>query len=67
MSTGKHLLAVDRARAAMVITELASVEKAPKFVLQYQMYLRTALWDVIWDQDCSVREQGVRGMQAILN
>ena len=60
-----HLLywrAIDRARAAMVITELASIDKAPKFVLRFQRFLRSALWDVILDEDSSVREQGVHGM-----
>lgn len=60
------LLSVDRARAAMVITELASINKAPKFVLRYQESLRHQLWNIIWDHQTSVREQGVQGLQAIL-
>lgn len=60
------LLSVDRARAAMVITELASINKAPKFVLRYQEGLRHQLWNIIWDHQTSVREQGVQGLQAIL-
>lgn len=60
------LLSVDRARAAMVITELASINKAPKFVLRYQESLRHQLWNIIWDHQTPVREQGVQGLQAIL-
>lgn len=59
-------LSVDRARAAMVITELASVNKTPKFVLRHQETLREHLLDVIWDRKSSVREKGVHGLQAIL-
>lgn len=55
-----------RARSAMVITELAGVEKAPKFVFRTQVQLRKALWDVVWDRNRYVREHGVLGLQAIL-
>lgn len=60
------LFSVDCARAAMVITELASVDKAPKFVLTYQRRLRSALWQFVRDENITVREQGIRGLQAIL-
>ena len=59
-------LSADRARSAMVITELAGVDKAPAFVLRFQEKLRRALWDVVWDSKRSVREQGVMGLQSIL-
>lgn len=60
------LLSTDRARAAMVITQLAGVNKTPKFVLRYQHQLRASLWTVVWDPMLAVREQGVHGLQAIL-
>lgn len=60
------LLSTNRARAAMIIAELAGVDKAPKFVFRFQEKLRKALWDVVWDEKVTVREQGVKGLQAIL-
>ena len=58
-------LSADRARSAILTTELAGVDKAPAFVMWFQEKLRRA-WDVIWCCKRSVREQGVMGLQSML-
>ena len=60
-------LSTDRARSAMIIAELAGVDKSPKFVFRFQEKLGKALWQIVWDKQRFVREQGVLGLQAILN
>lgn len=61
-------LSRDRARAAMVITELAAQDKVQNLVFKGQgIKLRKQLWNVCWDNDSAVREQGVRALQAIFS
>ncbi|KAI0567624.1 Phosphatidylinositol 3-/4-kinase [Gracilaria domingensis] len=57
----------DRARSALVITALADASKSSYIVFRYQDNLRGQLWQIVWDRELSVREQGVQALQAVLN
>ncbi|PXF45649.1 Target of rapamycin [Gracilariopsis chorda] len=60
-------LSTDRARSALVITELAISNKSPQFIFRFHDNLRTELWHIVWDREAPVREQGVQALQAVLN
>ncbi|CAN8069739.1 unnamed protein product [Agarophyton chilense] len=57
----------DRARSALVITQLADTSKSSHIVFRFQENLRIQLWHVVFDPALSVREQGVQALQAVLN